>query len=349
MITAKFEMSFALIKKPIIIILSFIFAITFSGCDLKKEYLFCGKTMGTTYNIKVVSSVFKNPANLKGKIDKKLFEVNKSMSTYIKDSEISVFNADLSIEKKHYISPDFFYVMAVADNLYHLTNGAWDGTVKPLVDLWGFGIHEQKNKIPDKNKISEILDTIGFDKIEISDKGYLKKKIHSITLDLASIAKGYAVDRVSDLIRSNGISDFLVEIGGEVYASGLSGKGKPWIVGINTPLKDAPPDSVYARVALQDKAMATSGDYRNFFEIDGVRYSHIIDPKTGNPVKNNVVSASVISSSCTFADGLATALMVLGQKKGIDLAKSLKDAQCLIIVQDKDGALKDYYSGKFGN
>ena len=150
------------------------------------------------------------------------------------------------------------------------------------------------------------------------------------------------------LIRTNGIENFLVEIGGEVFASGLRKDGKQWRIGINKPQKDAPYDQVFKVSALQDKAFATSGDYRNYFEIDGKRFSHILDPGNGYPVTNGVVSVSIISDTCTFADGLATAVMVLGPEKGLNLVNTLDKTECLIVVQ-KNGSLIEYYSKGFVN
>ncbi|OQX27782.1 MAG: hypothetical protein BWK80_03525 [Desulfobacteraceae bacterium IS3] len=296
----------------------------------------------------VVSGFFQNIAELQGKIEKRLKEVNRSMSTYIKDSEISRFNALKSTEEKFYISDDFLQVMVVAKHLYEITNGAWDGTVNPLVNLWGFGSTEKKeDAVPNPAEIQQFLADVGFDQIEISEEKYLRKKNASISLDLASIAKGFGVDQVAEVIEKSGFADFLVEIGGEVYASGFRKDSTSWRVGINTPQKNASLDAVYKVVPLHNKALATSGDYRIFFEADGKRYSHILDPTTGYPVTNRVVSASVIADNCTFADGLATALMVLGHEKAVALAEKLNNVECLMVVQETDGALKDYYSKGF--
>ncbi len=318
-----------------------------AGCG-KKETLISGKTMGTTYHITVVSDFFQNMAGLQDKIDKRLKEINRSMSTYMKDSEISRFNALKSTDEKFHISDDFLQVMVVARHLYELTNRAWDGTVNPLVNLWGFGSAEKKeDAVPNPEEIQKLLADVGFDQIEISEEKYLRKKNASISLDLASIAKGFGVDQIAEVIEKSGFADFLVEIGGEVYASGFRKDGKPWRVGVNTPQKNAALDAVYKVVPLHNKALATSGDYRIFFEADGKRYSHILDPTTGYPVTNRVVSASVIADNCTLADGLATALMVLGHEKGIEVTEKLDHVECLIVVQEADGALKDYYSKGF--
>jgi thiamine biosynthesis lipoprotein len=323
------------------------FALLFAGCGMKNDFEFSGKTMGTTYHIKIVAGILENTKMLKNEIDMRLDEINKSMSTFRKDSEISRFNAHQTVGEKFRISDDFYNVMTVAKTIYEETAGAWDGTVKPLVDLWGFGKSENKHTIPEKAQIAALLDKIGFDNIEIFADHYLSKRNPSITLDLASIAKGYGVDQVAAVIRANGIKDFLVEIGGEVFASGLRRDKKKWRIGINKPQKSAPFDQVYKVVELQDKGFATSGDYRNYFEVNQKRFSHVIDPRNGYPVDNSVVSVSIIANTCTFADGLATAIMVLGHKKGLDLVNRLDNTECFIVTQKKDGTLVNHYSKGF--
>jgi len=333
--------------KVVKIFLLILGTLLFAGCGKQKEVLFSGQTMGTTYHITTVAGYFNNQKDLKVKIDKRLEDINKSMSTYLKDSEISRFNSLQNTGEKFYVSGDFWQVMTVAQKIYQLTGGAWDGTVKPLVNLWGFGSTKNTYRIPEKSEIQAHLADIGFNQIEIKAGRCLIKRKEAVSLDLASIAKGYAVDQIADLVRKNGINDFLVEIGGEVYAAGLRKDGTPWRVGINQPKKNAPADQVYKVVNLQDKAFATSGDYRIFFEIDGRRFSHIIDPRTGYPVTSGVVSASIVAGNCTLADGLATALVVLGPEKGLELVNSLTDVECLIVRQNKDGALIDYFSKNF--
>ncbi len=334
-------------SKPITVIVLLFFVFLFAGCGLKKEVEFSGKTMGTTYHITAVAGLFISTKNLKDQIDMRLDEINKSMSTFRKDSEISRFNAHQNVGEKFKISEDFYNVMIVAKMIYEETGGAWDGTVKPLVDLWGFGKSENRHTIPEKSRIAALLSNIGFNNIEIFAGHYLAKKNTTITLDLASIAKGYGVDQVAALIRANGIHNFLVEIGGEVFAAGFRKDGKEWRIGINKPQKNAPIDQVYKVLNLQDKGFATSGDYRNYFEVNQKRFSHVIDPRNGYPVDNGVVSVSIIANTCTFADGLATAVMVLGHKKGIDLVNRLDNAECFIVVNREDGALIDHYSKGF--
>ncbi|MFO7665499.1 MAG: FAD:protein FMN transferase [Desulfobacterales bacterium] len=320
----------------------------FTGCNLKKETLIKGETMGTTYHIKVVTLFYKDTEGLKGEIEKRLKDINKSMSTFSRESEITRFNK-FDSEEKFAVSADFLQVMKIARRIFELSEGAWDGTVYPLVELWGFGSKEKKDSVPDKKEIEKILINIGFDKIEISEGGYIVKKNPYLSLDLASIAKGYGVDVIADVIRKKGIDNFLVEIGGEVYASGLRKDCGYWRVGINRPDRDALFDEVYKTILLKNKGLATSGDYRNYFEKDNAVYTHVLDPKTGYPVTNGVVSVSVIADNCTIADGLATAIMVMGHKKGIELADKIPGIECLIVVKEKDGKFADYSSKGFVN
>ncbi len=317
------------------------------GCGTQKEVQLSGKTMGTTYHITVVAGYFLDTAGLQTKIDRRLDDINRSMSTYRKDSEISRFNAWELAGEKIIISDDFWQVMIIAQKIYELTAGAWDGTIKPLLSLWGFDSTKNKNSIPEKSEIQGQLANIGFNQIEISSDRFLIKRKASISLDFGSIAKGYGVDQVTALIKKTGIENFLVEIGGEVFASGHRKDGKPWRVGINRPQKDAPYDQIYKVINLHNKAFATSGDYRNYFEVDGKRYSHILDPRSGYPISNGVVSVSIVADDCTFADGLSTAVMVLGPQKGLALINKLDDVEGLIVTRQQDGRLIDHYSKGF--
>jgi thiamine biosynthesis lipoprotein len=321
--------------------------ILLSGCGVQKEVVFDGTTMGTTYRIKLIVGYFKSTSGLKEKIDQQLQVINQSMSTYLPDSEISHFNAIDNTQDKLAISDDFLQVMLAARDIYEKTGGAWDGTLKPLVNLWGFGNTRQTQQVPDAVEIKEQLHLIGFQHINIFPEGYLQKKKSTLSLDLASIAKGYAVDRVSRLLQTSGIDNCLVEIGGEVFAAGYRKDGKPWRVGINQPSITAAIAEVYQVVPLHNHAMATSGDYRNYFETDGKRFSHILDPRTGYPVDNGVVSVSIVADNCMFADGLATAIMVMGLEKGMALINSLKEVEGFIIIRKSDNAYAHFSSEAF--
>lgn len=322
-------------------------ALMVAACGLKKEVKIEGKTMGTTYHITVVASQFKNLDGLRAKIDKRLDEINQSMSTYSKVSEISRFNAIEDTDERFLASQDFMAVLLVARDIHQMTGGAWDGTVDPLVTLWGFGRKGRFDRVPPQAEIEANLAHVGFDAIRFLSDGAIQKTNGTLTLDLASIAKGFGVDQIATILREEELEHFLVEIGGEVYASGLRKDGKMWRVGINRPSKEAAFDEVYRVVSLRDQGFATSGDYRNFFEFEGRHYAHIIDPRTGWPVQNGVVSATVMSPTCTQADGLATALMVMGPAAGIPLVEKQEKVECLLVVRKPDGSLENHPSSGF--
>jgi thiamine biosynthesis lipoprotein len=325
------------------------FAITFAPtmCEAMQEHLIQGSTMGTTYHITVVTGYFQGISGLEEKIDARLAEINRSMSTYQEDSEISRFNRFKEAGRKFKVSDDFFQVMRAGQTIYRLSEGAWDATVNPLVELWGFGPGSRKNKVPSQKEIDALLPDVGFSKIEVQAPEFLLKKQPAVTVDLSSIAKGYGVDQVADVLRKNGFENFLVEIGGEIFAAGHRKDGRKWRIGINRPQAQAAFDEVYKVVDLSNRGFATSGDYRNFFEVNGVRYSHVIDPRTGYPVSNGIASVSIVADTCTLADGLATAVMVMGTDKGLDLINRLAGVEGLIITEKKDGALVDHYSKGF--
>lgn len=330
-----------------VLILGMLTALLCAACQPQKELRLSGKTMGTTYHIKVVAGLFTSGADLQRQIDNRLDTINKSMSTYDPTSEISRFNAIESTSESFSPSDDFLNVLQVAAELHRLTDGAWDGTLDPLVNLWGFGRHGTVNHVPDDRDIRQALSHVGFDRIHLDPSGTIGKTDPAVTLDLASIAKGYGVDEIARLLGDKGFSHFLVEIGGEVYARGRRKDGKSWRVGINRPDKAAALNDVYKAVPLTDRAMATSGDYRIFFKIDDQSYSHILDPRTGRPVSNGVVSATVVAANCTVADGLATALMVMGPEKGVALVNRMASVACLIVTRGSDGTLADHPSAGF--
>ena len=330
---------------PIILVL--VISLLPATSDANREHMIEGRTMGTTYHIQVVTDTAESVKGLKEKIDQRLREINQVFSTYIKDSEISRFNAFGVAGEKFAVSDDFVRVMRVAAEIHQLSEGAWDGTVNPLVDLWGFGPEQRRPQKPPAAEIHALKQKIGFDRIRIEEPNFLVKNLATVTLDLNSIAKGFAVDQISELLAAAGFENYLVEIGGEVYAAGVRSDGKKWRVGINRPQKGAAFNEVYKAVSITNQAFATSGDYRIFFEIDGQRYSHVIDPRTGYPVSNGVVSVTIIAYNCTLADGLATAVMVMGAEKGIRLVNRLDDLECFIVVKKTNGHLFDFYSSGF--
>ena len=300
-----------------------------------REHTVQGTTMGTVYTIKFISPKKQSLALWQKKIDARLEQINAGLSMYDPDSDISRFNRT-GADRPFRLSKDFLQVMQTADRVYRLTSGAWDGTIKPLVDLWGFGTQNIITVLPDPGDIQKALSRTGFHHL-ILDKNFLVKKIPGITLDLGSIAKGYGVDAIAMLLTAAGIENFLVEIGGELYGSGVNRHQKPWSVGITPPAAAAEGQRFYQIITLDNAAIATSGNYRNFFTIQGKTYSHIIDPKTGFPVDNQVVSASVIAENCTFADALATAFMVMDPPASLVLVNRLENVECLIIKKTLTG------------
>lgn len=337
----------AITRNRLILVAILMATLLAAGCQPKREIPLTGKTMGTTYHIKVVVGLFTSAGKLQQQIDERLVAINRSMSTFDPTSEISRFNAIQTTDETFSPSSDFLNVLKVAAEIYRLTEGAWDGTLDPLITLWGFGRKGMVSKIPDKADIERALAHVGFDRIELDASGRMRKTDPAVTLDLASIAKGYGVDAIARLLGETGFENYLVEIGGEVYTRGHRKDGKAWRVGINRPDRGAAFDDVYKAVDLTDKAMATSGDYRIFFQVGDRFYSHILDPRTGWPETSGVVSATVVAANCTMADGLATALMVMGPDKGVALVDRLPMVECLIVVRRPDGTFTDHPSQGF--
>ncbi len=313
------------------------------GCD-KREHVLTGRTMGTTYAVTVVTGPFGSVSGLQEAIDRRLEDINQAISPYRPESEISRFNRFREVEVEFPVSDDFLRVMRIGARLYALSGGAWDGTVGQLVDLWGFGRGGNPGRVPSPGEIAALLPDVGFDRIEIRT-GALVKHRAAVSLDLSSVGQGYGVDEIARLLRAAGYTDFLVELGGEIHAAGVRPDGRAWRVGISRPVATARPDDIYRVVALHNESFTTSGDYRQFFVQDGVRWSHHIDPATGYPVRDPLVSVSIRSpESCTFVDGLGTAVRVLGLEKGMALIERLDGAAGLLVTERPDGSLEDHLS-----
>ncbi|OQY20247.1 MAG: FAD:protein FMN transferase ApbE [Desulfobacteraceae bacterium 4572_35.1] len=290
-----------------------------------------GQTMGTTYHIKLLqeSSTTIDKISLKKLIDQRLSEIDHRMSTYKQDSELSLFNR---FPDKQWmpISSELLYVVKTGQELSRRTNGAFDMTVGKLVNLWGFGPSTKEKIIPNQLQINNLLQYCGYEKIQLKTQPpAIIKESNNIFLDLSAIAKGYAVDAVAKVILNNDINNFLVEVGGEIITKGHKINNMPWVVGIETPVSNK--RKIRKKLHLNGAAMATSGDYRNFFDYGGKRYSHTIDPRTGYPVKHTLASVTVVSGSCMKADGLATAFMVMGPEKGLNFSEKNNIAIFMII------------------
>ncbi|MAS83528.1 MAG: hypothetical protein CMF44_02650 [Legionellales bacterium] len=297
-----------------------------------KILLINGLTMGTTYSIKIkTADAAVNKEKIRADIEKILLEINQKMSTYIVDSELSVINFSNSLDS-NLISDDLFKVISHANTISKTTNGAFDITVGPLVNLWGFGPNKSENKIPSNEEIELIKKNIGYKKIYLNKETTSIKKLHpDLYVDLSGIAKGFAVDKIALYLNSYNLENYLVEIGGELIAKGTNEDNEVWQIGIENPN-----NNLVKIIGLKDIAMATSGDYRNYFEKNGVRYSHTINPNTGKPIKHKLASITVLDKTAMNADALATAFMVLGPAKTIELANELKIGVYLIIKNDEN-------------
>tara|TARA_Y100001936_G_scaffold14453_1_gene12505 strand:- start:26 stop:1036 length:1011 start_codon:yes stop_codon:yes gene_type:complete len=303
----------------------------------KTQISISGETMGTTYEVKIAQELSHSLDLISKGIDSILVEINQSMSTYIPDSEISLINSNNISGEVFAISEEFQYVLEKSLEYYILTGGAFDVTIRPLLKLWGFK-GETIYKVPEPSVIKEVLNYVGSDNI-ISKSDSFSKKNPKLELDFGAIAKGYAVDRISDYLIHKGYLVHYVEIGGEIIC-----KGKDWNIQIAYP--EFLSNKSFKILKLNNKAVATSGIYNQFFEIDNFEYSHIFDSRVGKPVKNNVVSVTVISDKCIDADALSTSLKVLGKDKGLKLINELDDIECMFILKES-GVLKDYYSNNF--
>lgn len=282
-----------------------------------------GQTFGTTYSIKYLAHPHSPEAEqVHQAIKQRLTEIDNIMSTWNAKSEITKLNAT-PINTKLRISEELLELLAISDELYHASFKTFDISVGPLVNIWK-AKDSGDNKIPTDEEIALARTQVGMDYLELDLDGSSVSKRRKLDLTVDAIAKGYGVDEIGKLIAGLGISDYLVEIGGEILAqgsresSGKNDKDQGWRVAIEQP--DEVVRSSFDVFTLKNQAMATSGDYRNYYEKDGVRYSHIIDPRTAKPVRHRLASVSVVHSSATYADAWATALFVLGEQEGLAVA-----------------------------
>jgi FAD:protein FMN transferase len=296
-----------------------------------------GTTMGTTYHITYFDS---QKRDFKNSIDSILRVFNDCLSTYRENSEISTFNTKQRSFK--FKLPYFYPSLKRSQEIVAASQGAFDPTVGPLANVWGFG--EANPSAPDSAAIDSIMTFVGFEKIQFNTDSVWKYDSR-ITLNFNAIAKGYGVDVVADYLKSNGISNALVEIGGEVVAIGKNlQSGKSWQLGILDP-ESTPDNHLFkAYLLLTDKALATSGNYFNYREIDGRKVSHTLNPETGYPVQRNILSASVVARDCMTADAWATAFMVMGYDKGIEIVKKQQDIDVFFIYSLPDGSIATYTS-----
>jgi thiamine biosynthesis lipoprotein len=312
-------------------------------------WILSGETMGTTYSVKLLDTARNTEGirALKAEIDALLAEVNRQMSTYLPDSEITTFNAASSIAPFP-VSPGFATVTRAALALCTETGGAFNPTLDRLIEAWGFG-REGARAEPSPDQIAAALALTGCDRLTIDDADHLTKSDPAVSLNLNAIAKGWGVDEVARLLESAAITNYFVEIGGEVFARGHSEKIRPWRAGVDQPVEGSLPGEGIADILeIDGVALATSGNYRNHFINEaGHKVVHLLDPRTGRPTTSSVASVSVIAPDCLTADALATGLFVLGPGEGIPWAEARPGIEVMFLVHAPDGNIERQESSGF--
>lgn len=318
-----------------------IILLVFSSCKKSpSKYIYNeGFIYGTMYHMVYESP---NGKDLQDEITLKLEEYTKIFSTYDKESTISKINNNIDTK----LEPEFITCFKKAMEISKITHGAFDITCGPMVNAWGFGPEEKEKMTP------EIIDSLkaitGYQKVKLENGKIIKENPH-MKLDMSAISKGYTCDLMGDFLRQKDCKNYMVEIGGEVVAKGKNAKGNIWTIGISKPDEDAffASNDYQAKVHLPDHALATSGNYRNFYVEDGKKYAHTINPKTGYPVQHSLLSSTVLANNCMTADAYATSFMVLGMEDGIEIVKEHPELKVYFIYADNDGNNQVYMSDNF--
>jgi thiamine biosynthesis lipoprotein len=293
--------------------------------------------MGTAWSIRIESP----PASLdvpalQREVVAYLADFDRKVSTYRNDSEVSRFNVAPAGEWFS-VSVETAQLVQRAIELAETSGGVFDPTIGPLTQLWKFDRHEGLQSVPSEAEIAAARDVVGFRRLTVrQDHPALRKDLAGLTLNLNAIAPGWAVDRLAERLNSHGVHNYLVDVGSEIRTSGRKADGSSWTIGIERPSADGSKRILEASIPLDDLAVSTSGDYRNFYMIDGVRYSHTIDPRTGRPVRHGLASVTVVATDCATADGLATAVTVLGPVDGLVLAERLDLAVWMMVRREGD-------------
>ncbi len=325
------------------IVLFLLIIFSLNSCEkAPSKYIYNeGFIYGTLYHI-----VYESPEgkDLQEDIKEKFNEYTLIFSTYEENSEISKVNRNIDVK----LSPEFITCFNRAEEISKITDGAFDITCGPLVNAWGFGPEEREKMT--KEKVDSLLQFTGYQKIKLESRKVVKDD-PNMKLDMSAISKGYTCDLIGEFLAKKGCQNYMVEIGGEVVAKGKNEKGNIWTIGISKPDENAffAANDYQAKIHLPDKALATSGNYRNFYVEDGKKYAHTIDPKTGYPVQHSILSSTVFTDNCMTADAFATAFMVLGLEKGIEIAKQVPGIEVYFIYADENGNNQVYMSESFEN
>lgn len=317
---------------PALLVIATVIAL--NGCS-RGDWHLTGATMGTTYSVKIVAPEAGTASDaLHEQIEAELTRINALMSTYVADSQLSRFNRSESVDWFE-VDASVVDVVDAAQRTSALSDGAFDATVGPVVELWGFGAAGSRESAPTPAEIDAALAKVGFEAVSTRrEPPALRKLLPAVAIDLSALAKGYAVDRIDWILDSSGFTRYMIEVGGEVKTRGLNARDEPWQIAVERPV--ATTRDVYAVIGLSGEAIATSGDYRNFFEVDGRRYSHTMNPRTGRPVEHDLASVTVVDSSAMEADAMATALLVMGPEKGMRLANERRIAALFLIRAGDD-------------
>lgn len=315
-----------------------------SACGAPEEYWkLQGRTMGTQWSVTLLPvEGLQSEGWLQAEIEANLYTINKSMSTYISDSEINrVSAAPVSVPIE--LSSEMSAVLEEALRISALTDGAYDVTVGPLVTLWGFGPEFKGDALPSEGERLAALSKVGYEALVLDHASDTLIKREPRELDFSSIAKGYGVDEIARLLSDRGVQHFLVEIGGELRASGVNPQGLEWKIAVRNPNVNNP--QAADTLPLRDLSVATSGDYFNFFTVGGMNYSHVIDPKTGWPIQHDIVSVTVLHESAMTADAWATAMLVLGRDRALELAQA--EGLAVLLLANTDAGLEAFASERF--
>lgn len=317
-------------KTYVAFILMFVIAILFTACksDSQKEPI--TKTNFSLDTINKITAYGPNASEVVDEAFDRIDEIEQKMTSHGKESEIININKAAGTAFVN-VSPDTFYVIEKGLEYSRKSQGRFDITIGPLVNLWGIGTENEK--IPSQSEIKEALELVNYNKVSLDKNGKnIMLESANMALDLGAIAKGYAADEAVRLLREKGIKNAVIDLGGNIFAMGNKPNGKPWRVGIQDPFSSR--GSSFATVEVSDKTLVTSGPYERFFEKDGEKYHHILDPDSGYPVQNELVSSTIVSSNSIDADGISTAAFALGLEKGMEFVENIQDIEAIFVTKD---------------
>ncbi len=325
------------------IFLVMLIGVSLSACGERDSFQFSGAAQGTTYHITVVAErTATERAALEQAVAKRLIEIDRALSNYDTESELSRFNR-AAVGEWLALGRDLYHVLTSAQQISIASNGAFDVTIAPLVDLWGFGAEPQRATLPADADIAVAKALVDYHQLELDAGAPRARKNKPLRIDVNGIAQGYTVDQLAELLLAQGYNDFLIEVGGELRLVGKNARGNLWHIGIEKPVDGF--GAVEQALSGSNIGVTTAGDYHDYFEKNGQRYSHTIDPTSGRPITHRLASVTVIAASAEYADGMDTALEVLGPERGYRLAEQLQIAAYFIVRTDSGFTVR--YTKKF--